>query len=482
MIRLNLERVRTFWPEVFALATIIGFYGYHLCPSTFWSDSAAFQAQAYTLNLGSAAHDHLLYQIINHILVTVFSGTDPALVLNIFSLVAAVLTLCLLHQTLYCLQISRTGRIFTTLLFAVTHTFWRHAVITEVYALTLLLESVAIYFMVRDAVRPVGKQPYFLSLFLSAGCLVHIMQVLLFPGYLVCLRLVRHSSYRQMIYHLLWLGAGPAILVAVALIGGFNSVSAVFFGTPVWHAEIVHLYWLQLGGDLLHAGVYLLYNFTFAAGLVVWGFSRTLRQRRWVPFTIIGATIFLFAFRYHVSDQYVFYLPFYYICALWLACGWEAMAARWRKVRWLLPTAGLIIAVHLAVYTTVPVLLAHSTHPQARAMEYKSAYKGGWRYYLFPGLHHYQAPRVVLEKIIFIVPSGALVLLSWDFYSIYQYFAARHAAPENITFYFFTDDFVRALEKTGQKGYVFSSVLSREEKNLLSGRDVRIMDLNEFYR
>jgi hypothetical protein len=96
-------------------------------------------------------------------------------------------------------------------------------------------------------------------------------------------------------------------------------------------------------------------QFVGLAGLLgLWGWVDMWRKgwsTPWFTLAILYATCVLFAFSYHVNDQYVFYLPSYLAFAPFVGLGWQAAAATWP---WASSRASKLLIMALLV--TIPIL------------------------------------------------------------------------------------------------------------------------------
>jgi tetratricopeptide (TPR) repeat protein len=125
-----------------ALAAFLA-YVFTLCPTIFTGDSGELATAAATLGF---AHPpgYPLWTLLGRVVVFTGGGSDPALALNVFSAFCAAAASALLFLGLNLL----TGRTFVcagvAVGFALSRGVWTQAVVTEVYALNLLLTVAAL--------------------------------------------------------------------------------------------------------------------------------------------------------------------------------------------------------------------------------------------------------------------------------------------------------------------------------------------------
>jgi tetratricopeptide (TPR) repeat protein len=125
-----------------ALAAFLA-YAFTLCPTIFTGDSGELATAAATLGF---AHPpgYPLWTLIGRVFVFAGGGGDPAFTLNVFSALCAAAAAALLFLGLNLL----TGRTLVSagvaVAFALSRGVWTQAVVTEVYALNLLLTIAAL--------------------------------------------------------------------------------------------------------------------------------------------------------------------------------------------------------------------------------------------------------------------------------------------------------------------------------------------------
>jgi hypothetical protein len=350
---------------ILAVAAGTALYALTCAPTVLWGDSVVFQARVRELDwfgtLGLALA-HPVYIALARVMAFLPLG-DFAHRVNLFSGLCAALSLGVSMDLLLSLTRDRLSALCGTLLLAVSHTFWTHAVIAEVYSLYGLGLLTELWLLERFFRF---KRPGWLVLALLVNGLNtanHLLAVLNLPVYVVIIvwmlrtrrmpgvelvwiaaaYLIGLSPYLVMIGVELARGAGIADTIRSALFG-------IGFQDRVLNASID---WLTQARRALS---FFALNFPTPLALAApIGLAIALRQTdlRW--FAAAGGAAFLiafaFAFRYDVPDQYVFFFPCYVVCALFAAIplGRWAGSRRWRR---LACVAAAILPV--AVYEAAP--------------------------------------------------------------------------------------------------------------------------------
>ena len=93
--------------------------------------------------------------------------------------------------------------------------------------------------------------------------------------------------------------------------------------------------------------------------------------------------VWLFAMRYRVSDQYVFFLPAYLILVMMSGYAFQRFIQS-IGVKFRVPILAAVMLLPPFFYELAPVLAR--TGPGSLAFHARKSYKGGLRYYLRPGL------------------------------------------------------------------------------------------------
>jgi len=181
-----------------------------LAPTVLWGDDAKFQRMAYFLELKGDEWGHPLWVTLAH-LFTYLPVGDVAYRANLVSAVAAAATLYFVYRIIFDLSGSHLAAVVAASALGVSHTFWLHAVRTEVYTLnTLFLVGLA-YLAIRWDGKPAGLC---LFAFLYGSSIVnHLMMAFALPGYLAILApklLEKRLPIRA------YITAGVAFLLGVA--------------------------------------------------------------------------------------------------------------------------------------------------------------------------------------------------------------------------------------------------------------------------
>ncbi len=347
-----------------AAAAIGGFvlYAATCAPGVLWQDSAMFQFRVWHMDVRGDLGLPLAHPL--HILLARGFALLPlgefAWRVNLFSSLCGAVALALAMNLLLTLTRRPAAAAAGTLALAVSHTFWTHSVIAEVYnlyAVGLLAELTLIHRLLRT-----GDWRWLAAALAVNGLSFsnHVLAILHAPAYAgAALWMFRARRLRWM--HIAactaaWLvGSFPyGILVAGNIAGGQPVGSALWeaLAGPENRARLVTGTEFPFADMALKTAQYFALNFPtpllLAAPLGLARLRRDSRSKGLALFALaVFAVGFAFAFRYRVSDQIVFFTPCYVIAALFIGVGTASLLdGRWPRTALVLACALLPIPVY----------------------------------------------------------------------------------------------------------------------------------------
>ncbi len=322
-----------------------GLYAATCAPGALWQDSGMYQYRIRHNDIEGKlglALSHPLYHIIGIGVKHIRLG-EFAYRINLISAVAAAFTIA----NLFLLLRIWLGRILPAVIAAATlalsHTFWRHAVIAETYTLytALLLTELLMllqYFKTRRMVFL-----YLLGLFNGLAAANHMFAAIAFVCYLVFLMVLlarRQIKPRHIrIIVLMWIiGAAPygyLIIKNIIQSGDLTAtVASALFGKS-WQGNVLNV---SLSARLIKENlIFIAYNFPtpnivfFFAGL--YGLKKVPRGHGFAKVLLaLLILFFVFAFRYTVPDRYAFFIPFYCLASVLIGVGVNLLIAQYNSI------------------------------------------------------------------------------------------------------------------------------------------------------
>jgi hypothetical protein len=340
------------------------------------------------------------YLALNHLAMLLPAGS-PAWRANLLSALLAVPACVYLLLLLRGQGVREPLALATAAGFGLTPTFWRHAVVAEVYALQLLfLAAVSHHFLRwvhegRERDFALGTALYALSF----GN--HLLSITLLPALLWLV--ARHAprsfvTPRRVAWAALWIGLG-------ALQYAYLFWRSADPRTPYRVAEVVDLasFWAYVSGAQFHGAMFafggrelLAERLPLFLGLW-WGeFGPLLAlaalgaaQRRsaagdgFLWLALLGNLGF--ALGYDIPDVFVYFLPAYFVTAVWVGRGLEALAGRWPRP---VTALALLIPAALFAFHLGPVRRDRGAEAADRARELLARIGPGSL--IVAGYHEYQ--------------------------------------------------------------------------------------------
>jgi len=242
---------------------------------------------------------------------------------------------------------------------AMAHTFWWLATICESQMLLLAIFTTELHILVTLTNQPSSQLAMLLGVVNGLALTAHNLALLALPAYgvaVIYLCLKHRLRWGAVALFVLgWLIGAAGFLTLIFFkagqVGLFPAVLSALFGKS-WQGAVTGFSWKSVAMGI----GYVVYNFpNLAIPLMLVGLWR-LRRRRprlltWV-FVCLTLVYFLFAVRYRVMDQFMFFLPFYAMTAILagIALGDISTGAR----RWVLPLAAASVFFAPLLYLAAP--------------------------------------------------------------------------------------------------------------------------------
>ena len=336
------NNIRASYLAVFLIAA--GLYVATCAPGPLWQDSGMYQYRIRHNDIEGKlglALSHPLYHIIG-IGVKYSCLGEFAYRVNLISAVAAAFTIANLFLLLRIWLNRNLPAVIAAATLALSHTFWRHAVIAETYTLytALLLGELLMLLQYVKTKRKVYL--YLLGLFNGLAIANHMFAVIALVCYLVfCIVLMTRREIRLGhfgIIVLLWIiGSAPygyLILKNIIQTGSFTAtVASALFGNN-WQGNVLNV---SLSAGLIKENlIFFAYNFPtpnvifFFAGL--YGLKKVSSARSFTNILLVLLILFfVFAFRYTVPDRYAFFIPFYCLASVLIGVGVNLLIAQYNS-------------------------------------------------------------------------------------------------------------------------------------------------------
>lgn len=311
--------------------------------------------------------------------------------------------------------------------FGLAHTVWWLAAIAESQCLHAALFTAGLLAAVALLRSPGWVTALLLGLLSGLALTAHDLALLALPawGLLVltlCLR--RKLAWGGLAAFIVGWAIGATALLALVIemaqkAGAIAAVKSALFGDR-WGADV-------LGGSgraiALGSG-YILYNFPNLAlplagvGLFkAWrkgpqkaaaavGGAGPPRAAAWM-LTYLLAVYLLFAIRYTVADQFMFFLPLYAMVAIFAGLGLAHLAKAGSR-RWLCPLAAAMLLATVAFYAAAPAVWTEAKLPLPGRKDLP--FRDAARYWLTPWKQDENSADEFARAALAHLPEGSLVI------------------------------------------------------------------------
>lgn len=367
------------------------------------------------LDLATNATSHFLYTQVNYLAVRVFAFADPVMVLTGVSLVAGLLTLIRFNGLLRLMNLEkdsggfqtprglnmepkRLSQLIATIAIGLSFTWWRQVVSIEVYAFNMLLIISTLFFVFKDIQAENRASEIWVGVFFGLSLLTHIQHVLLLPllGYYVWTGRKEFSRRTVVAGGILMTLVGFLFIPPIFL--ETNTIASIFFDNRTG-GSVLGFQFMDLVKGFGQSLGYFAYNFHVFVPLFIYGcYIGWKKHQKWLGILLLaGGPYWGFAMRYAVTDNYVFYLLPYFLAAIVIGWGIEELATKWTVfTQWKMVA---LLALCLGPLTYWMAWKMASNLPQLETFESQKAYKGGLKYYLWPGMRDMPDPLNLAKTI-----------------------------------------------------------------------------------
>ncbi|MFP3591646.1 protein O-mannosyl-transferase family [Chryseobacterium sp. SIMBA_038] len=334
-------------------------------------DTLGFTIQGYYgFAFESNATNHFLFSNVLGLAHKILPFMNVHILFVSICIISGLLALFYLRKLLLLLEVSEKSSLMCIMLFGFSFTFWRQAVITEVYTFYLLFVILFLINVFKFLKEKEIKYFYYLSIFLGILFLIHIQTILFGPFYCFLLfknfkLLKKHIIYGGLITLLLF----SILLLPVAL--GRHSLVAIFTDNAYENSLFDYDPSTLFKSIMKNLGI-LGYNFLFFSVFIFLG----VKNKKYLNYILFGALPFLFfCIKHNVSDVHVFQLVPYIFIIILIGQGLDRF-----------PKIPLILPVILPIFYFASFKIVQKTSI-GKNFEKEKGFKGGTRYMLFPPLN-----------------------------------------------------------------------------------------------
>jgi len=327
-----------------------------------WQDSGIFQWRIHTFDLTGwlgLALAHPLLIVLGKLGAMVPLGEEAFRVNALSAIAGAVAAANLAVLVRRLTPKTPTAAYFSAAAFTLAHTVWWLSTVTESHAVLAAITSGELLVLVSLVRRPRVSMLLLLGLLNGLGVCTHNLALLALPAYgLTVVALAVKGKLRRLsvpLFVLSWCAGASLLLTLVirqaAEIGFGSAVHSALFGKH-WQGDV-------MGGSLRAFALglgYIVYNFpNFAlplAAVGLWRLARRVGKPLAAALGYILAVHFVFAVRYTVPDQFMFFVPFYLMVSALAGVGLAELSDMRRS--WLPVAAWATLALGPIAYAAAP--------------------------------------------------------------------------------------------------------------------------------
>lgn len=417
------------------------FYYFTLAPTIIAGDGPALsmRAHSFALHFGRAS-DHPLHTIIGKMFSLL--PFELAFSLNLMSAFFGVLTILLIFLIIKHLTESDSAAWFGSLSLMVSHAFWLHSVIAEVYTLNAFFLALLVYWTLTKLKSRLFK--YFFPLIFVLGLLNHLILVLSLPAFWVYMMMNVGKRERKFILNITAIVLSTVIAslswlaifrsgILLSFIKGPPSILIYLLPPPDFHLLVK-----EFGLYVL----YLCYQYPLL-GVIVGGigiFTLFKQDRSTAVFLmliiVLNGLFFLktTAWKSYGGTKYTFYISDYTIFAVFLGCGFQFL---FNQIKILLKklnlkiqreriqpilSAGIIAAsvvLTIAFYSFMPKFVTRLNIDLVHARTLP--YRDNNRFFLNPNKRGYYGDRKLGQEILQLADRNSVVFADFTPYTILKY-------------------------------------------------------------
>jgi hypothetical protein len=426
-----------------------GVYLATLAPGIIWGDSASFARVVDSLSLSDLqigkADSHPLYLLIGK----VFSWLpgDTPLNLNIMSAFFGALTIFVVYHIACQLTNSIRAGISASAALCVSHAFWLHAVIAEIYVVNAFFLSCLVLLAIKWEETLQRKFLLLLGLCFLLGLVNHLILILIAPAILYLLTAKNPQTKKR----LLWV----ALIVCVAiLLAGiiaphyiWSKMRGFLLGPPpVIHYLFIPLKqkaFIALAKELFFYLAYLLYQFPLAVSLGVAGIASLMRSNRKICIVLNLAIAFnaIFFVKTVVwsslgGTKYTFYISDYVIFAIFIGCGVDYILrqcnSHTRSRRFILYFTCIAIAPIL-LYAIAPIAIKMTGLDIVRARNLQR--RDNYVFFLSPWKFGEYGPQLYAEETLKALAKNSILIVDYTPWTVLDYWQVVKKVRPDVTIF-----------------------------------------------
>ncbi|MFC4685888.1 MAG: hypothetical protein BGO86_14495 [Chryseobacterium sp. 36-9] len=324
---------------------------------------------------------HFLYMN-TAIFFSKYLAMDSVLVMRLMSVVPAAITVSLVFVLIKEFVEENWIALMSTSVFGFCFTFWRSAETIEVYTFNAFWIILFLIYSVKSLKNRSKNYLIIAGFVLGLSLWVHIQNIMLIPAYMVLLYLLKSDRKKVIISFIVFL-VPLFFMFWVNYLQGIDIKYAFFSKKGPWVEDTFNQGIKDLLKDIAKASAFLIYNFNVFILFSFAGIIYLYKNFKTESFFLFTACLFTLGFAtfYAVSDNYVFFIPFYIIFTAFIALGIKKLSSKYALKRLMLTPLLIPLFYIFSLYIV-------SLTPQGKKFHQEKLYKDGLCYYMLPWLNN----------------------------------------------------------------------------------------------
>jgi hypothetical protein len=415
----------------------LAFYIATLAPTVIWGDSAAFANDAVHVQLWVSADSHPLFLLLSHLCLRL--PFEPAYSLNLLCAVIASFAVGVVFSVIHRLTASVPAAIVGAVSLLLSHAFWLHAVITEVYDFNVLFLVLTLWLMLKWQENTGRSGWLYLAVFVFAlGLTNHLVLAIESIGLIYFALAVdwkRVLNIKTLLLSAASFACGFSLILYIAAMRFLSGTAASKMVDVATGREFKKamgtLSWGLLRDSLFYLA-YLFYQFPFwgfvlgIAGFILL-FKRNARIA-WAILLLIGLNaVFFLSFGAGVQSttKYTFYISDYALFSILIGCGFCLLLERFKRrgyTRTAVAILGLLLAVlfPLLTYQWTPKLSKSLNIDLLHAREI--AFRDNEEFFLNPNKRNYNGAEIYAKTALSSATLNSVIIADYTPLQVLRYF------------------------------------------------------------
>ncbi len=459
-----------------------------LAPTVTWGDSAKLCIYSNDLVLSYLPGSHSLHNLIGH-----FWGLIPfddyAYGQNMLSAVFSALTVVIIFIITLKITQSIWSSLVSSIVLALSHSFWLFSVINESYSLMFFIISLALLHAIIWKETKLFKQIFFVFFFLSLGLSNHYLIAILIPSFIVYFLVVKPRLICNLTFYFsVVLGVLLGSFLLLFILFQNNKIPFIhieffsFFNELLsWQMNSFYVGLNKIGYEIIRYPSYLFYQFpVFGFFVGILGFIKSFRQnpKIFLLLTMIFISVIIFSLGYQFQRQFNLITPSYLIFSIWIGIGFNHIEThlftRKNQRTLLFFLLSIFVATPTGLYYSIPTVLNKYNYMPIKIRNIP--FRDSIKYFLLPDKSGNYNASIFCKQVFQFADPKSVILGDFTSHEVLRYMQKVNGVrPEIVLSTDYTFTHINNLIDSGWSVYIIGSSIHPFylSKYGLSSEDIR---------